>query len=439
MASFLLVSESMRSIDKVVILGANGAMGSGAAAVFASVGISTVMLARTVEKAESGRSRAEQLAKGAIAAGLIECGSYEGLEAAVAGASLILEAVSEDLGTKRAIFARVDAVRAPGTIVSTVSSGLSIAGMCAERSADFRACFLGIHLFNPPTIIRGCELVPHAGTDPGVVAIVRDFLITRCHREVVETADTPAFAGNRLGFMLLNQVAQLAEEHGVAEMDQLVGAHTGRTLAPLATIDLVGWDVHAAIVDNLYASTHDAAHARFALPAYMRRGIAQGLLGRKSGGGFGKQTGKKPNVEKFVLDPKTLAYRPLVPPTPPAFVTAMQAALATGLPAAMDVLCAATEPGAEILREILLGYVSYGLGLVGTVVARPRDIDRIMAFGFAWAPPSVLVDAIGAARTVALLGKHGLPVPAAVEDAARFSRALFVEPGVDRAKFFAAA
>ena len=430
----------MRTIEKVVILGANGAMGSGSAAVFASVGIPTVMLARTVEKAEIGRTRAEQLAKGAIAPGSIECGSYEGLESALAGASLVLEAVSEDLATKRAMFERVDALRTPGTMVATISSGLSIAGMCTERSADFRACFLGIHLFNPPTIIRGCELVPHTGTDPGVVAIVRDFLVTRCQREVVETADTPAFAGNRLGFMLLNQVTQLAEEYGFAAMDQLVGGHTGRALPPLATIDLVGWDVHAAIVDNLYASTHDAAHAQFELPAYMRRAIAAGILGRKAGRGFFKQEGKKPDIKRFVLDAATLDYVPLVVPEPPRFIAAMRDALATsGHTGAMEILCAADEPAADVLRTILLGYVSYGLGLVGSVVARPRDIDRIMAFGFNWAPPSVLVDAIGAPRTIALLERYDLPVPEAIVDAARFHRPLFAEPEVDRSRFFAAA
>ncbi len=427
----------MKSIHKVVVLGANGAMGSGSAAVFAGVGIRTVMLARTVEKAESGRSRAEQLGKGAIATGFIECGSYEGLEAAVGDADLVLEAVSEDLSVKREIFARLDAIRRPGTIVATVSSGLSIAAMGRDRSADFQASFLGVHLFNPPTIIRGCEVVPHTGTDPGVLAVVRDFLVTRCNREVVETADTPAFAGNRLGFRLLNEVAQHAEEYGFAAIDQLIGAHTGRALAPLATIDLVGWDVHAAIVDNLYATTHDTGHAQFALPAYMKRAIGAGILGRKAGGGFFKQVGKKEAAKHFVLDVATLDFVPLVQPEPSALVVAMRAALASGGHiGAMTVLADAEGPDADVLRQILLGYVSYGLGLVGKVVRKPRDIDRIMAFGFNWAPPSVIVDAIGAARTIALLERYRLPVPQAVVDSARHQRALFAEPAVDRARFF---
>ncbi|HSN25343.1 MAG TPA: 3-hydroxyacyl-CoA dehydrogenase NAD-binding domain-containing protein, partial [Kofleriaceae bacterium] len=163
----------MRAIRKIVVLGANGAMGAGAAAIFASAGIPTAMLARTIEKAEAGRSKAEQMSKGKVAPKSIAVGTYDNdLATVAADADLIFECVAEDLATKRQVFALVDKVRAPGSIVATVSSGLSIAAMCAGQSDDFRASFLGIHLFNPPTIIRGCELIPHAGTSPEVTAAV---------------------------------------------------------------------------------------------------------------------------------------------------------------------------------------------------------------------------------------------------------------------------
>jgi 3-hydroxyacyl-CoA dehydrogenase len=438
----------MRSIRKLVVVGANGAMGAASGAVFAAAGLPTVLLARTLDKAEAGRARAEQLAKGKIAPGAISCGSYASdLGHALADADLVLEAISEDAAVKRGMFALIDRLRNADTIVATCTSGLSIASLCAERSAGFRRNFLGIHLFNPPTAIVGCELIPHAATDPGTVAVVRDFLTRSAGREVVETSDTPGFAGNRVGFRLLNEVAQLAEEHGVWFMDQLVGPHTGRALAPLATIDLVGWDVHKAIVDHLYASTHDLAHAQVRLPAYVQRGIDRGHLGRKTRdkGGFYRIEGSGPTARQLVLDPATGDHRPaaeLARPLPP-FVEAMKAAIRSGAGrgyrGAMEVLCAATDPEAELLRRILLGYISYGLGLVGEVVERPRDIDRIMAFGFHWAPPSVLVDAIGPGRTIVLLERARLPVPRAVLDAAVHQRALFDEPRVDRARFFVAA
>ncbi|HEY0483700.1 MAG TPA: 3-hydroxyacyl-CoA dehydrogenase family protein [Kofleriaceae bacterium] len=438
----------MRSIRKIVVIGANGAMGSAAGAVFAAAGIPTVLLARTQDKAEAGRARAEQLTRGRIPPGTISCGTYASdLGHALAEADLVLEAVSEDMATKRGLFALIDRLRRADAIIATGTSGLSIATLCAERSASFRRNFLGIHLFNPPTAIVGCELIPHAGTDPGTVAVARDFLARCVGREVVETSDTPGFAGNRIGFKVLNEIAQLAEDHGVAFMDQLVGPHTGRALAPLATIDLVGWDVHKAIVDHLYASTHDIAHDQFRLPAYLQRGIDRGHLGRKTRdkGGFYRLDGSGAGARQLVLDPATGDYRPaaeLARPMP-AFADAMKAAIRSGRDrgyrGAMEILCAATGPEADLLRRILLGYISYGLGLVGDVVERPRDVDRIMGFGFHWAPPSVLVDAIGPGRTIVLLERARLPVPSAVLDAAVHQRALFDEPRVDRARFFVVA
>ena len=321
----------MRTIRKIIVLGANGAMGAASGAVFATAGIPTVFLARTLDKAAAGRARAEQLTKGKIPPGTITCGTYTELATALEDADLVFEAVAEDSAIKRALFAQIDRLRGPDTIVATGSSGLSIGGLCAHASASFQHNFIGIHLFNPPTLLVGCELVPHARTDLGVIAIVRDFLSSRVGREVVETADTPAFAGNRVGFKVLNEVAQLAEEHGVAFMDQLVGPHTGRALPPLATIDLVGWDIHKAIVDNLHANTHDFAHDQFRLPAYMQRGIDRGHLGRKTRdkGGFFRLEGKGPDARQLVLDPATGDYQPIAeiaPPLPP-LIEQMKAAI----------------------------------------------------------------------------------------------------------------
>ena len=422
----------MKPISSIVVLGANGAMGAASGALFALEGIPTVFLARTLERAEAGRAKAVALTKGKLATDAIGIGTYADL-AQIEQADLVFEAVCEDAAVKRELFETLDRLRGPSTIVASVTSGISIARLCAGCSDSFRSHFLGVHLFNPPTKIVGCELIPHAETDPGVVAVVRD-LLGRLGREVVETRDTPAFAGNRLGFRVLNEAAQLAEEHGVAFMDQLLGVHTGRALAPLATIDLVGWDVHAAIVDNLKTATHDIANDKFTLPAYMRDGIAAGRLGRKAPlGGFFRIEGKGPDAKTFVLDPRAGTLSPLVEVEPPEVVRGMQAA--GSHVAALEVMCRAEGTAADLLRQVMLGYISYGLGLVGDVVERPRDIDRIMAFGFSWAPPGMLVDAIGPGRTIVMLEQARLPVPEALLQAAVHQRPMFVE-AVDASRFF---
>ena len=105
----------MMDIRKVVVLGANGAMGAGSGMVFAAAGIPTVLLARTRDKARLGQARVEKMAKSEAIARFLSIGSYEhDLEREVASADLVLEAVSEELELKRTFFAQLDAHRRPG-------------------------------------------------------------------------------------------------------------------------------------------------------------------------------------------------------------------------------------------------------------------------------------------------------------------------------------
>ena len=186
---------------------------------------------------------------------------------------------------------------------------------------------------------------------------------------------------------MLNECAQLAEEHGAAYIDALVGPHTGRAMAPLATIDFVGWDVHQAIVDNVYANTRDEAHAAFKLPAFMQREDRRRLPRRQDA-----RQGR-------LLQEGRQARRSSCP----RWRSKMKALHHVGrYQEAFDVFAEAGGADAELMRRVILGYVSYGLGRVGEVVERVADVDRIMGFGFNWAPPGALVDLIGARRTVAL-------------------------------------
>lgn len=427
---------------KVVILGANGAMGSGAAQVFAAAGIDAMLLARDEAKAQQGKRRAEQLAKSEAIGRHLRTGSYErDLDDAVAEADLIFEAVAEDLALKQSFFRKIDRLRREDAIVATVSSGLSITAMAHERSESFRKHFLGIHLFNPPNVILGCEIVPHVDTDPEVLRFVVDFFEKRLGRKTIKTADTAAFAGNRVGFKVLNEAAQLAPEHGVGFLDLLIGPHTGRAMPPLATIDFVGWDVHKAIVDNLRANTNDEAHHAFTMPSYMADLITRGHMGTKTPekGGFFWKTKQAGVSELLVLDPASGQYLPSHAQRrePPAFVRRMRELIRMGCyREALLVLMEAEGEGAHVARKIVLGYVSYALGRVGEVVEQIADIDRIMGFGFNWAPPGVIVDMLGPETVISALGRANLPVPKALIEAKEHSRPIFSEPHVDVGRFF---
>ena len=434
------MTSTTRQVRKVAVLGANGAMGSGGGELFAADGIEATFLARDHEKAREGLERAQSIAKSERVGDFIRLGTYDrDLTQAVADADLIFEALAEELPLKQQFFEKVDRHRRPDSIVATVSSGLSIAAMATGRSDSFRRNFLGIHFFNPPNVITGCEVIPHRDSDPAVVEFVARLLEKRLGRKVIRTADLPAFAGNRIGFKVLNEVAQLVAEHGVAFMDALIGPHTGRAMAPLATVDLVGWDVHRAIVDNLHANTSDEAHDAFRLPEYMARLMASGHLGDKTPhkGGFYRRVRDGKAVEVYLLDPARGEYHAAHDSIvdPPDFVMRMKRFNRVGrYRDAMAVMVGAGGWEADLLRRVVLGYVCYALNRVGEVVEAARDVDRIMGFGFNWAPPSVLVDLIGVKETIAALERAKLPVPEVL--AKHGSGPLFVEPHVDIGRFF---
>ena len=434
-------SANSRPIDHVVVIGANGTMGFGSAGLFTQAVPKVTFLARTREKAEEGVAAAVKQVRSSSLALRTEVGDYDrDMEAALADADIVFEALSEDLSIKVPMFERIDALRNPDSIVATVTSGLSINGLAAGRSDSFRRNFLGLHFFNPPNVIVGTELIAGNDTDPAVLDFVEAFAQLRLGREMVRTHDTPGFAGNRVGFKVLNEAAILAAEIGVENVERIIGPYTGRALTPLATVDLVGWDVHQAIVDNVYANTNDEVHETLKLPDYMARLIAQGVVGDKGGRGFFMKEGGT----RLVLDPATGDYKPTADDSTfdMSYVHGVARSFAQGryrdgLNAFLD----APGDAAAIARRVVAGYIAYSFERVGEVAETINDIDRIMGAGFNWAPPSVLVDTMGAARAVELIHRAGLAVPAALESAAKAAKPqrFFVHPTMNPGKFFVAA
>lgn len=429
-----------RRVDHVVVLGANGAMGYGSGALFTSAGPRVTFLARAKDKAAQGLRAAVQSVRSSTVADRADTGDYDGdFDAVVSKADIIFEALTEDLDLKRKMFERVDGLRRPDSIVATVTSGLSINALAEGRSDSFRKHFLGLHFFNPPNVIVGTELIAGKETDPKLVEFVEAYAQKMLGRVMIRTADTPGFAGNRVGFKVLNEAAQLAEEYGPVLVERLVGPYTGRTLTPLATVDLVGWDIHRAIVDNIHRLAPDEAHATLRFPGYMARLLERGVLGNKSGGGFFKADGKL----RLALDPKTESYRPVAEIKLPdlGFVDQVAKLHRDGrYREAMRAFVQAPSRWAALARKVVAGYVSYAFHRAGEVTETIAGIDDIMGFGFNWAPPSVLVDVIGLEDTVAMIEQAKLPVPRALAAAASSGapRRFYTNPHGNIGRFFVA-
>lgn len=430
-----------RPLKRVVVLGANGTMGFQSGALFAGAGLEVVFLARSRDKAEEGREGAEKAVRASAVSKKISVGSYsEDLAAAVSSADLIFEAVAENFTIKDKLFEQVDAHRQEHAIVATVSSGLSITDLAAKRSASFQKNFLGLHFFNPPQVIVGTELIAGANTNPSVMDFVDLYVTKRLGRITIRTANTAGFAGNRIGFKVLNEVAQLAENIGPLLCDRLVGCYTGRAMTPLATIDLVGWDVHRAIVDNICDKLKDEAIDTLKMPAYMRTLMDKGVLGAKSGGGFFKS---KKGAETQVLDVASGNYVPVSSislPKLPFIDEAIFHHRIGNYKKAMGTLLTAEGSEAKIAKKVVAGYISYALCRVGEVCDGAEGIDLIMGAGFNWAPPSVLVDTFGLNETITLIKEAELKVPPVLQQAAekKFNGRFFNDNRLNIGKFFVA-
>src|SRR5262245_32211206 len=211
----------------------------------------------------------------------------------IADADWIVEAIVEQLEPKRALMERIEAVRKPGSIVSSNTSGIPIAAIAAGRSEEFRRHFLGTHFFNPPRYLYLLEVIPTADTLPEVVATIRAFADHELGKGVVIANDRPNFIANRIGTYSGQVTVRYALEHGysVEEVDSLTGELIGspRT-ATFRLFDLVGIDVPVHVTRNLYqAVPEDEEREVFKLPEVLEQMVAKGWLGNKSGVGFYKE------------------------------------------------------------------------------------------------------------------------------------------------------
>jgi 3-hydroxyacyl-CoA dehydrogenase len=387
------------NIKTVTILGANGTMGSQCTGIIAGFGNAKVfMIARSIDKANEGINNAiDSIKSDAIKDQLIPK-TYEDIKECVEQSDWIFELTAEDIETKQNINKQISQFKKPKAIVSTVSSGLSIDELAKDFSKNEQKYYFGTHFFNPPYKMLLCELIPNSNSDLKIQKELFDYLQNILHRKVVITKNTPGFAGNRIGFQLLNEAILFAEKNkekgNFSYIDKLLGGFTGRAMPPFATIDLVGLDVHKAIVENIYNLTNDFARDSFKLPKTIKDLILKGKLGNKTNGGFYTKESKK---DIFNFD----------------FIDQSKEKIAEGkYKEAYQILINTDTYESNIIQYFFARYISYSLSLVGSVVKTKEDIDKVMAYGFSWLPPCALVDLIGnKAVVIELLNKYKMPIP----------------------------
>ncbi len=406
-----------REIKNVAVLGASGTVGSLVGGLLAQEGLRVAFISRSLERAKQGLERAVVQARSEVIAKNIVCGDYgASFEQTAREADWIIEATAEDPEIKRQIYERVEALKRPGAIVSSTTSSLPLTLLAEGRREDFRRHFLSTHFYNPPGRMLACELTGHEGTDPELVGFMAEYLRSVLHRVVIPVRNTVAFAGNRIAFVLFSRITSLAEQYGVELMDYLIGPYTGRLMSPLATLDLVGLDIHRAIIRSLQTHTHDAMHDWLTLPPYVETMIQQGLLGRKRGAGFYKRL----ESGKYVFfDPDTCDYIPAIQPHI-AFVEKAKHFIRVGkYRKAFEAILEAEGKEAELVVSVLCAYIIDAYSLIGEVTPAEHGIagiDTVMSAGFNWAPPSVILLMLGGPESVLRwLDPRGLPAPASLD------------------------
>lgn len=278
-------------INKIAIIGA-GTMGHGIAQVAAMGGAQVRLFDLQQDAVDTGLARIRQNLDKGVARGKVEArvrdiavGHLRGcttLVDACTGADLVIEAVPEKLSLKQDLFGQVAGIVSERCVLGTNTSSLSVAAIAAAVPVPARV--LGTHFFNPVHIMKLLELVHHQGTSPDVLAAVKlwgEELGKRC----VVVKDSPGFATSRLGVCLGMEAIRMLQE-GVAsaeDIDTAMELGYRHPIGPLRLTDLVGLDVRMHIGEYL---AEELGNPAFEPPELMRRMVAEGKLGQKSGQGF---------------------------------------------------------------------------------------------------------------------------------------------------------
>ncbi|KRA22145.1 3-hydroxybutyryl-CoA dehydrogenase [Microbacterium sp. Root61] len=266
-----------------------GRMGAGIAHAFVLAGAEVIVVERDAEAAGAASARVLDSVRRTVDRGATDR-PLEDLRAALttatdaaalAGCGLVIEAVPEDGALKADALARAERVLDRTAALATNTSSMSIDGLAAGLERPGR--FVGLHFFNPVPASLLVEVVVGTATEPTLVQDARGW-VAALGKTAVVVRDAPGFASSRLGVVLGLEAIRMLEEGvaSAADIDAAMELGYRHPMGPLRTTDIVGLDVRLGIAEELHARLGD----RFAPPELLRRLVADGHLGRKTGRGF---------------------------------------------------------------------------------------------------------------------------------------------------------
>lgn len=197
----------------------------------------------------------------------------------------VVEAVFENMEIKKELFGKLDSICAPTTILATNTTALSVSEIASATSRPDKV--IGMHFFNPAVIMKLVEIIRGEKTSDETVETTKRFAEKLEKVPIATYKEAPAGIVSRVLASLLNEAAAVYED-GVAsaqDIDEAMKLGAGLPMGPLALIDMIGLDIHLSKMETLHAKLKDE---RYRPPEIIRRMVAEGKLGRKSGEGFYK-------------------------------------------------------------------------------------------------------------------------------------------------------
>lgn len=415
----------MGKIEKAAVIGA-GTMGSGIAGHLANAGLPVLLLDLVPDGAENRNVAAEGAVARLLAssppalvhpdkAALITAGNVEDHLDLLAEADWIAEAVVERLDVKQALYAKIEAARRPGALVSSNTSTIPLARLSEAMPAALARDFCITHFFNPVRYMRLLELVAGPETRPEVVETLAAFCDVSLGKGVVRCNDTPGFLANRVGCYALQVAMVEARELGltVEEADVVMGRPMGiPKTGVFGLYDLIGLDLMQDVCRSLAAALPAGdpfQQVADGIPVTHKL-VREGRTGLKGGGGFYRQAGPGVASVREAVDLESGDYRPAERPK----LEAAAAGERDGLRALVDW----PDRHGRFAWRVLAQVLSYAAALVPEVTEDPEAIDEAMKLGYNWSQgPFEMIDALGAERLRDGLREEGLPVPALLERA----------------------
>lgn len=418
-----VLNTSHKPFRTAAVLGA-GTMGSQIAAHLANAGLSVLLL--DIAPKEGGDNdavvnklfgRAKKMKPDPFftkeAATRITTGNFDDDFKKIADVDWVIEVVVERMDIKKQVLKRIDEAVGGDTVISSNTSGLPIAEISSDCSADFKKRFLGTHFFNPPRYLKLFEVIPTDDTDSDVLARVLHFARVHLGKGTVVAKDRPYFIGNRVGIygMLAAFRKFTSGEYTIEEVDALTGPLTGRPKsATFRTADVVGLDVMHHVISNLHdAVPEDESRDAFEVPDILRRLVEEGRLGAKSKAGFYSKVGKE--IKSINTD--SFEYE-----------SAAEMDLETiggikklgGLDSRLRGLWEDNSRAGAFFRDTTVDFVGYASRRVPEVSDLPADVDRAIKWGFGWKKgPFEIWDTIGFDPMLKAMRESGFAIPDWVE------------------------